>query len=128
MYYIKMFLLTSFCLLILSACDGVFTSNSTSNNLINKVNIIEDRWINYEGNSENNKTMNQSQYIPVDTESTYELDTDAYITYYNGDEFLGTILHEDTPQEIEMIDEADGIILSFNKENINGIKLVEHNE
>lgn len=96
--------------------------------MINKVNIIEDRWINYEGNSENNKKMNQSQYIPVDKESTYELDTDVYISYFNGDEFLGTILHEDTPQEIEMMEEVDGIILSFNKENINGIKLVELNE
>lgn len=115
-------------ILCLSACDSGLTSKSTSDNLINKVNVIEDRWINYEGESENNKTMNQSQFIPVDPEKTYKLDTDAYVSYFYGDEYIETILHEDTPQTIETIEEADGIVLSFNKENLNGIKLVEINE
>lgn len=126
----QIFIIIAICIvtLCLSACDSGLTSKSTSDNLINKINIIEDRWINYEGESENNKAMNQSQFIPVDSQKTYKLDTDAYVSYFYGDEYIETILHEDSPQTIEMVEEADGIIISFNKENLNGIKLVELNK
>ena len=109
-------------IILLSACNG---NNNSNDNLINKVNIIEDRWVNYKGTSENNKAMMQSQFIPYNPEKDYEVSRDTYVSYFNGEEFIKTELYEDTPEIINTFEEADGIILSFNKSNKNGMQLVE---
>src|SRR5699024_6448615 len=127
MYYFKTILFLCFCciLLLLSACNNVSTTQATSNNLINKVNLIEDRWVNYKGTSENNKAMMQSQFIPYNPEKDYEVSRDTYVSYFNGEDFIKTELYEDTPEMLNTVEEADGIILSFNKNNKNGMQLVE---
>ena len=109
-------------IILLSACNG---ENNSNDNLINKVNIIEDRWVNYKGTSENNKAMIQSQFIPYNPEKDYEVSRDTYVSYFNGEEFIKTELYEDTPEIISAVEEADGVILSFNKSNRNGMQLVE---
>ncbi|CAM4187753.1 hypothetical protein [Jeotgalicoccus halotolerans] len=109
-------------IILLSACNG---ENNSNDNLINKVNIIEDRWVNYKGTSENNKAMIQSQFIPYNPEKDYEVSSDTYVSYFNGEEFIKTELYEDTPEIISAVEEADGVILSFNKSNRNGMQLVE---
>lgn len=127
MYYFKTIFFLCLCcfLLFLTACDSVSTSRATSNNLINKVNLVEDRWVNYKGISENNKAMMQSQFIPYNSEKDYEVSRDAYVSYFNGEEFIKTELYEGTPDTIRIVEKADGIILSFNKSNRNGMQLIE---
>ena len=127
MYYFKTIFFLCLCsfLLLLSACGNVSTTQATSNNLINKVNLLEDRWVNYKGTSENNKAMMQSQFIPYNPEKDYEVSGDTYVSYFNGEDFIKTELYEDTPEIINSVEEADGIILSFNKSNRNGMQLVE---
>ena len=127
MYYFKTIFFLCLCsfLLLLSACGNVSNTQATSNNLINKVNLLEDRWVNYKGNSENNKAMMQSQFIPYNPEKDYEVSGDTYVSYFNGEDFIKTELYEDTPEMLNTVEEADGIILSFNKNNKNGMQLVE---
>lgn len=127
MYYFKTILFLCLCsfLLLLSACGNFSATQATSNDLINKVNLIEDRWVNYKGISENNKAMMQSQFIPYNPEKDYEVSRDTYVSYFNGEDFIKTELYEDTPEIINSVEEADGIILSFNKNNRNGMQLVE---
>ena len=127
MYYFKTIFFLCLCsfLLLLSACGNVSTTQATSNNLINKVNLLEDRWVNYKGTSENNKAMMQSQFIPYNPEKDYEVSGDTYVSYFNGEEFIKTELYEDTPEIISAVEETDGVILSFNKSNRNGMQLVE---
>lgn len=127
MYYFKTIFFLCFCsiLLLLSACNNVSTTQATSNNLINKVNLLEDRWVNYKGTSENNKAMMQSQFIPYNPEKDYEVSGETYVSYFNGEDFIKTELYEDTPEIINSVEEADGLILSFNKNNRNGMQLVE---
>lgn len=127
MYYFKTFFLLCLCsfLLLLPACDNVSTTQATSTNLINKVSLVEDCWVNYKGISENNKAMMQSQFIPYNPEKDYEVSRDTYVSYFNGEDFIKTELYEDTPDMLNTVEEADGIILSFNKSNRNGMQLVE---
>lgn len=67
----------------------------------------------------------QSQFIPYNPEKDYEVSRDTYVSYFNGEEFIKTELYEDTPEMLNSVEEADGIILSFNKSNRNGMQLVE---
>lgn len=108
--------------LVLSACNA---ENNANDNLINKTNTVGDRWVNYKGVSENDKSMIQSQFIPYDPNNKYEVSLDTYVSYFNGENFIKTELYEDTPDITDTVQEADGIILSFNKENKSGMQLVE---
>lgn len=110
---------------LLSGCSIPKNNTTVNNNLINKVNLVEDRWVNYKGTSENNKAMIQSQFIPYNPEKDYEVSRDTYVSYFNGEDFIKTELYEDTPEIINSVEEADGVILSFNKSNRNGMQLVE---
>ena len=67
----------------------------------------------------------QSQFIPYNPEKDYEVSRDTYVSYFNGEDFIKTELYEDTPEIINSVEEADGVILSFNKSNRNGMQLVE---
>lgn len=109
-------------ILFLTSCN---TLKPEEENLINKINIINDRWINYEGVSENHKSINQSQFIPYNPDYSYKITHDTYVTYFNGEEFIKTKLYEDTPVTIDKVEKADGIILSFNKENKSGMQLTK---
>ena len=119
---IRLLLVSS--VLVMSACQA----ESVNENLINKVNSIDDSWINYEGAEENNNTMVRSQFIPYDPDKAYEVNYPTYIAYYDGEEFLETIRHQDTPAAVETVEEADGVIVSFNKKNKNGMQMVVTDE
>lgn len=125
--YLSLFKLISLILLtvIMTSCNFNIEDGNTNENLINKVNTVDDRWINYQGISENDKSMIQSQFIPYNPNNKYEVSLDTYISYFNGEDFIKTELYEDTPDIIDKVEEADGIILSFNKENKSGMQLVE---
>ena len=123
-YQMVRLILVSSVLITLSACQ----TGSTNENLINKVNSIDDSWVNYEGEQENNNTMIQSQFIPYDPAKEYEVNYPTYIAYYDGEEFLETIRHQDTPATVETVEEADGVIVSFNKKNKNGMQMVIKDE
>lgn len=123
-YQIVRLILVSSVLIVLTACDN----ESTNDNLINKVNSIDDSWINYEGDQENNNTMVQSQFIPYDPNKEYEVNYPTYIAYYDGEEFLTTIRHQETPATVETVEEADGVIVSYNKKNKNGMQMVDTDE
>lgn len=112
-------------ILVLAACN---IENNSNENLINKVNTVSDNWINYKGISENDKSMIQSQFIPYNPKNNYKVSHDTYVSYFNGDEFIKTELYEDTPEIINSIEEADGIILSFNKEHKSGMQLTKTDE
>jgi len=111
--------------LLIVGCDNISINHPSNDNMINKINLVEDRWVNYKGNSENNKAMMQSQFIPYNPEKDYEVSRDTYVSYFNGEDFIKTELYEDTPEIINSVEEADGVILSFNKSNRNGMQLVE---
>ncbi|WP_052256857.1 hypothetical protein [Salinicoccus sp. YB14-2] len=119
---IRLLLVSS--VLVMSACQA----ESVNENLINKVNSIDDSWINYEGAEENNNTMVRSQFIPYDPDKAYEVNYPTYIAYYDGEKFLETIRHQDTPAMVETVEEADGVIVSFNKKNKNGMQMVVTDE
>lgn len=119
------FFLFNIILLTLVACENDTITQAYNENLINKVNLVEDHWVNYKGISENNKAMMQSQFIPYNPEKDYEVSRDIYVSYFNGEEFIKTELYEDTPDMLNTAKEADGIILSFSKENKSGMQLVE---
>lgn len=119
---IRLLLVSS--VLVMSACQA----ESVNENLINKVNSIDDSWINYEGAEENNNTMVRSQFIPYDPDKAYEVNYPTYIAYYDGEEFLETIRHQDTPAMVETVEEADGVIVSYNKKNKNGMQMVVTDE
>ena len=112
-------LLVSSVLVVMSACEA----ESVNENLINKVNSFDVSWINYEGTEENNNTMVRSQFIPYDPDKAYEVNYPTYIAYYDGEKFLETIRHQDTPAAVETVEEADGVIVSFNKKNKNGMQM-----
>lgn len=111
--------------ILLGACNVIGGEEQTSDNLINKVNAVEDSWVNHVGEMERNNTMTRSQFIPYDPDKEYEVNYPTYISYYNGESFIRTERFQDTPAVIDAVEEADGVIVSFNKKNENGMKLVE---
>lgn len=121
---IKFFIIFSV-LLIMASCNPVANKKDDSQNLLNKVNAVENQWIDYNGEIELDNKMMQSQFIPYSSEENYKVNNDAYVSYYNGEDFITTELH-DAESELETVEEADGIILSFNKENKDGIKLINN--
>lgn len=124
--YLRLFKLISLILLtiIMASCNFNIEDKDMNENLINKVNAIDNQWVNHDGLIEQDNTMVQSQFIPYNADVEYLLNNDAYVSYYNGEEFIKTELYEDKNTELNTVAEADGVILSFNKENKNGIKLV----
>lgn len=96
---------------------------SSHKNLINKVNAVENQWIDYSGTVETDNNMMKSQFIPYNSNEDYIVNNDVYVTYYKGEDFITTELH-DAETELENVADADGVILSFNKGNKNGMKLI----
>lgn len=118
----KSILLVLFISLILTYLNN--DNNHTFNeNLLNKVNAVDNEWINYNGTVEPDNTMMNSQFIPYNSNEDYIVNNDAYVSYYKGEKFITTKLH-DAESKLKSVEKADGVILSFNKENKNGIKLI----
>ena len=105
---------------LLTAC-----SNSDGN-LIDTGSVTEGSWISYDGNVVENDEMMTSKSIDYDPAKNYEINRSSYVSYYNGDEFLETIQYsEDPPMTLETVEEADSVVISFNKYNQDTIELKE---
>lgn len=105
---------------LLTAC-----SNSDGN-LIDTGSVTEGSWISYDGNVVENEEMMTSKSIDYDPAKNYEINRSSYVSYYNGDEFLETIQYsEDPPMTLETVEEADSVVISFNKYNQDTIELKE---
>jgi len=70
--------------------------------------------IDFEGHISENSEYLITQSIPYDPDTVYELKEGAYISYYNEDEFIKTVLQNETG-EIEQVEGADNIRMSFHK-------------
>src|SRR5699024_10843177 len=114
------FLTVLFTFALLTAC-----SNSDGY-LIDTGSVTEDIWISYGGNVVENEEMMTSNSIDYDTVNNYEINRSSYVSYYNCDEFLETIQYsEDPPMTLETVEEADSVVISFNKYNQDTIELKE---
>lgn len=114
------FLTVLFTFALLTAC-----SNS-DDNLIDTGSVTEGSWISYDGNVVENEEMMTSKSIDYDPANNYEINRSSYVSYYNGDEFLETIQYsEDPPMTLEAVEEADSVVISFNKYNQDTIELKE---
>lgn len=100
--------------------------NNESGNLIDKEKLNEGGWINFDGKVKDQAEMMNTESIPYDPSKEYKLSSGAYITYFNGEEFIETKLIQDNiPGPIETVDEADSIKVSFHKDFIDIIELKE---
>jgi len=119
--------LTSF--LALTACsDGASTTDTNENesqsdeasesvaegNLIDDSTVTEGQWINFDGQEANSSSYVTTASITYDPSLSYELSGGAYVSYYDGDEFLETVLQNEAGP-IKTVENADSIRLSFNE-------------
>jgi len=115
--------------LFISVLIGISVLTACSNsdgNLIDTKSVTEGSWISYDGNVVENEEMMTSKSIDYDSANNYEINRSSYVSYYNGDEFLETIQYsEDPPMTLETVEEADSVVISFNKYNQDTIELKE---
>jgi len=104
--------------------DDKSQNEENTQNLFDKNSLEEGVWINYEGGLSEEDDMVITESIPYDSDNEYILTMGAYVSYYNGDEFIKTsLVTESTAEAIESVDEADNIRLSFNREHLEEINL-----
>jgi hypothetical protein len=72
--------------------------------------------------------MIRSQFIPYDPDKSYKVNYPTYVSYYDGEDFIKTERFQDAPVFIDTVEEADGVIVSFNKKNKAGMELVAEDE
>jgi hypothetical protein len=122
----KVLCLMSFvAILIVSACGN---NGENGNNLIDHDNIVTGSWINYDGKETDDDEMRMTETISYNPEADYEVNRSSYVSYYNGDEFIDTVLYgEEPPMSLEKVEEADTIRISFNAYNEDDISLTEVN-
>lgn len=90
-------------------------------NLMNVKNT-ETGWINFSGELGGNSDYLTTESIKYNPEKEYQLSEGAYISYYEGNEFIKTI-QEEFPTNIEQVNRADNIKISFHKSFIDKIQL-----
>jgi len=96
--------------------------NVSQGNLIDKDSVAKGQWINFEGQETVSSSYVTTDNITYDLNVTYELSGGSYVSYYNGEEFLETVLQNE-PGPIESVDNADSIKLSFNETFLDTLKL-----
>lgn len=84
----------------------------------------EEGWLNFKGEVGSNAEYRITPAIEYNPNSDYEINNGAYVTYYNGDEFIKTVLHDEAGV-IEQVDDADSIRLSFHNSFLDRISLTE---
>jgi len=89
------------------------TSNVTNGESVLNLNDSEAGWVNFNGEHAGSIDYRVSPKIEYDSSETYVLNIDAYISYFNDDEFIETKLTSKGP--IESIDNADNIRVSYHK-------------
>src|SRR5699024_1109169 len=82
------------------------------NNGLLDLSETENGWINFDGVLGGSYEYRTSQPVEYNPEQNYDLSTGAYIAYFNGDEFIQTVLYNE-PTTIEQVPEADNIRVSY---------------
>lgn len=101
-------------------------NNISENNLINFDTIEEGTWIYYDGEFIQGDQMMLTESIKYNPESEYILNSGAYVSYFNDDEFIQTTLYsEGFPLNIDTVEDANNIRLSFNRAFSDRIELEE---
>lgn|SRR5699024_9375173 len=124
------------CLLILVGCssnttpgdEGKASENNEGNeenlNLIDNNEVTEGSWISSAGTEREDEDMVYTTKIDYDPNESYHLSHGSYISYYKGEEFIKTVLHEgENPIEIKKVEQADTIVVSFRTAFLESIKL-----
>lgn len=107
--------------LIVAACGN---SSENAENLIEHDMIEHGSWVDYNGENTEDDDMRVTETITYHPEGEYELNRSSYVSYYNGEEFLETVLYsEEPPMEIDTVEAADNIRVSFNSYNEENISL-----
>lgn len=96
-------------------------------NLMNVETLNDEGWINFDGeisSSANEMVHTESiSYIP---NNEYLLNDSAYVSYFNNDDFIKTVLHDgENPIKISNVEEANNIKLSFSNKKAERIVLSE---
>src|SRR5699024_5215964 len=84
----------------------------------------EQRWINFAGEHGGNAEYLTTDTIEYDPSKQYELSQGAYVAYYSGEEFIETSQMEHGG-EIQTVENADNIRISYHKSFNNNINLSE---
>lgn len=118
-------------IIVLSACSGEDNDNSIeeSKNLINLDMITEGTWIDGKGNKRMNTEMYMTENIAFNTNENYSLSRNAYVSFYEDDQFLKTVRYQggfsDFPFKLENIENSNNIVISFNKTWLDEIELTK---
>lgn len=121
--YLKrvLFSMSMLSVLAVSAC---VSNSENAENLIEHDMIEHGLWVDYNGENTEDDDMRVTEAISYHPEGEYELNRSSYVSYYNGDEFLETVLYsEEPPMEIDTVEGADNIRVSFNSYNEENISL-----
>lgn len=113
-----------------NAYSGIDTANSENeSNKIEKNNLVDGKWINMKGEEMSNESMYRTEKIDYSPSSSYFVNGGVYVSYYDGVSFLKTERLSgpvgDLPFELEEIEDANNIIVSFDKNQLNDIVLSE---
>src|SRR5699024_10929894 len=84
----------------------------------------EQGWINFAGEHGGNPEYLTTDTIEYDPSKQYELSQGAYVAYYSGEEFIETSQMEHGG-EIQTVENADNIRISYHKSFNNNINLSE---
>ena len=83
----------------------------------------EEGWLNFEGDVGENSEYRITPEIEYNPDTDYEINNGAYVTYYNGDEFIKTV--QQAEGVIEQVEDADNIKVSYHNSFGNKISLIE---
>ena|SRR5699024_379252 len=103
--------------------DDSYEESSHDSGLLD-LSDTEEGWLNFEGDIGENSEYRITPEVDYNPETDYEINNGAYISYYNGDEFIKTVLQNETGA-IEQVEEADNIRLSFHNSFEDRISLTE---
>lgn len=91
--------------------------NSSKENLIDKSSLTKGVWIGASGSENNNDNMLLTETIKYDSSNQYQLIGNAYVAFYNDNNFIETVRYqgssEDFPYEVETVENANNIRISY---------------
>src|SRR5699024_4319541 len=91
--------------------------SSSKDNLIDKSSLTKGAWIGASGSENSNDNMLLTETIEYDSSKQYQLTGNAYIAFYNDNNFIETVRYqgssEDFPYEVETVENADSIRISY---------------
>ena len=115
----KLLIITFLSLVLLASC----TNNS---NTIDNIDFKKGQWIHYNGDIDKNKGVSMSEKLDYDSDSSYKVNTVAYVSYYNEDQFIKTIKYDGKmPETIKNVKNANKIIISVFKKDESKFKLMK---